>query len=55
MTEQELKELQERNHQRAQAAIEKLGTRYLCHPANHITKKKFKKELSRSKKLSLNV
>ena len=55
MTEQEIMELQERNAKRAQEAIKQLGEKYLCHPSNQITKKKFKKELARSKKLCLNV
>lgn len=52
MTDQELKELQERNRLRAQAAIAQMGTKYLCHPANQVTKRKFKQELKRSRKLS---
>lgn len=55
MTEQELKELQARNQERAQQMIQKMGTKYLCHPDNQITKRKFRQELKRSKKLALNV
>lgn len=55
MTDQELKELQERNLRRVQEAIQSMGEKYLCHPNNQITKRKFRQELKRSKKLSLNV
>jgi transposase-like protein len=55
MTDQELKELQERNQKRVQETIQKMGTKYLLHPANRITRKKFKRELLRLKKLYSNV
>jgi phage gp29-like protein len=54
MTEQEYKELQERNAQRAQQRIKELGEKYLCHPANQMTKAKFRKILRTSQKAQLN-
>lgn len=50
-----LKELQARNEALAKQMIEQMGTKYLCHPANHITKAKFKKALRKSKKVMRNV
>lgn len=34
--EKQLREVQERNAQRIQEAKERLGTKYLCHPDNHV-------------------
>lgn len=34
MTEQELQDLRKRNAERAAAAIEAMGTKYVCHPIN---------------------
>ena len=50
-----LKELQARNEARAKQMIEQMGTKYLCHPANFITKAKFKKVLRKSKKVMKHV
>lgn len=55
MKDETLKELQARNEARAKQMIEQMGTKYLCHPANFITKAKFKKALRKSKKAMLNV
>jgi DNA-binding transcriptional MocR family regulator len=54
MTEQEYKELQERNLIRARERIKEMGEKYLCHPANQMTKSKFRKILRTSKKAQLN-
>lgn len=54
MTDQELKELQERNLVRAKQLIEKMGSKYLCHPDNKVTKAKFKRVLKKSRKAQLN-
>lgn len=54
MTDQELVALQQRNEVRLAEAKEKLGAKYLLHPSNHITKRKFKQTLKRSKALQLN-
>ena len=43
MTEQEILELQQRNALRLEEAKQKLGTKYLLHPANRITKETFRK------------
>jgi hypothetical protein len=40
MSEQQLKELQARNYQRAQEMKKQLGEKYLLHPANKIQRKK---------------
>ena len=54
MTDQEILELRERNEQRLAIAKEQLGNKYLLHPSNQITKRKFKQTLKRSKALRLN-
>lgn len=54
MTELELVELRDRNEQRLAKAKEQLGNKYLLHPSNQITKRKFKQTLKRSKALQLN-
>jgi DNA-binding transcriptional MocR family regulator len=54
MTEQEYKELQERNLIRARERIKEMGEKYLCHPVNQMTKSKFRKILRTSKKAQLN-
>ncbi len=48
-------DLQERNKKRVLQKIEEMGKAYLCHPANRITKEKFRKELKRNKRLQNNV
>jgi len=50
-----LKELQARNEARVKQMIEQMGTKYLCHPANFITKAKFKKDLRKSKKKAMSM
>lgn len=54
MTDQELADLRERNELRLVKAKEQLGNKYLLHPANQITKRKFKQTLKRTKALQLN-
>lgn len=54
MTEQELKDLQERNKARVQATIAEMGDKWLLHPNNAVTKSKFKRLLKTSKKARLN-
>lgn len=54
MTEVAMQELQTRNEERLRQAKEKLGAKYLLHPSNQITKRKFKQTLKRSKALQLN-
>jgi hypothetical protein len=49
-----LQKLQERNAARLEEAKAKLGPKYLLHPSNQITKKKFKQTLKKSKALQLN-
>ena len=36
---QRMQEIQERNAQRLQEAKERLGTKYLLHPANHVKRR----------------
>lgn len=55
MNEQELLELRARNQVRLDEAIAKLGTKYLVHPDNRVTKQKFRRELKRNKRLMNNV
>jgi len=52
---EELKELQARNEARAKKMIEEMGTKYLCHPSNFVTKAKFRRVLRKSRKLLNNV
>lgn len=54
MTDQELVDLRERNELRLVKAKEQLGNKYLLHPSNQITKRKFKQTLKRSTALQLN-
>lgn len=54
MSDDELKALQERNEARARAMREAMGTKYLCHPTNRVTKAKWKAILRKSKKAQLN-
>jgi hypothetical protein len=54
MTDQEILELRERNAQRLIVAKEKMGDKYLLHPSNQVTKRKFKRTLKQSKALQLN-
>ena len=37
--ENQLGEIRERNAQRIQEAKERLGTKYLCHPVNHVKRR----------------
>lgn len=39
MSEQEYKDMQERNKIRLEEAKQKLGSKYLLHPSNFVTKK----------------
>lgn len=39
MTDEQLKELRQRNERRAAKARAALGTRWLCHPANRVQRK----------------
>lgn len=43
MTDEQYKELRERNAQRLEVAKEQLGEKYLCHPANFVTRESFAK------------
>lgn len=52
---QDLLELRKRNEERLRAAKEQLGTKYLLHPDNQITKKKFRRTLKTSKILQNNI
>lgn len=54
MTEQMIEELRQRNAIRLQEAKAKMGDKYLLHPSNQITKRKFRQTLKRSKALQLN-
>ncbi len=54
MNDEQMKALAERNMQRAKEAIKKMGTKYVCHPANKITKAKWKQTLRKSKRAMLN-
>lgn len=54
ITDNELMELRARNERRLAQAKEQLGNKYLLHPSNQITKRKFKQTLKRSKALQLN-
>ena len=55
LKDESLQELQARNELRAKQIIEQMGSKYLCHPSNFVTKAKFKKVLRKSKKAMLNV
>lgn len=44
--EDQLKQLNERNKQRAQAAIASMGQKYLCHPSNKVTRQKYQERLT---------
>lgn len=54
MTDELLDALTMRNAMRVKEAIEKMGNKYLLHPSNQITKRKFRQTLKRSKALQLN-
>lgn len=54
MTDQEIIELRQRNEERLRVAKEQMGDKYLLHPSNQITKRKFRQTLKRSKALQLN-
>lgn len=54
LTQKDYEELRARNEARVKKLIEEMGTKYLCHPENFITKKKVKsKKLCKSKKIGL--
>lgn len=50
ISDQDVADLVERNTMRLNAAKEKLGTKYLIHPSNQITKKVYKKKYKQSSK-----
>jgi len=50
MNAQELNELQQRNEERVKHAILELGSKYLLHPDNKVTKSKFKKLIAKQNK-----
>lgn len=54
MTEQELKELRERNAERVKQKIIELGAKWILHPDNAATKEKHKSILESNKKAQLN-
>lgn len=39
ITDEELRELSKRNLERAKKMIEKMGSKYLCHPMNRVRRK----------------
>lgn len=53
ITDQELDDLAARNEERLRAVKAKLGTKYLLHPDNQITKKKYRQELKKQRKVFL--
>lgn len=53
ITDQELNDLVTRNEERLRAVKAKLGTKYLLHPDNQITKKKYRQELKKQRKVFL--
>lgn len=48
MTDAQLQELQQRNLQRAKEKIAEMGSRYLCHPANRVTRQQHQSNLNRT-------
>lgn len=54
MTEQMIEELRQRNAIRLQEAKAKMGDKYLLHPSNQITKRKFRQTLKRLRQFQLN-
>ncbi len=53
ITDQELNDLITRNEERLRAVKAKLGKKYLLHPDNQITKKKYRQELKKQHKVFL--
>ena len=53
ITDQELNDLAARNEERLHTAKAKLGKKYLLHPDNQITKKKYRQELKKQRKVFL--
>tara|TARA_R110000868_G_scaffold142084_1_gene359186 strand:+ start:533 stop:700 length:168 start_codon:yes stop_codon:yes gene_type:complete len=50
MLDEQVKELQERNFMRTQEIIKQMGTKYLLHPANNVTRQKYKTSLRKAKR-----
>lgn len=50
MLDEQLKDLQERNFLRTQEIIKQMGTKYLLHPANNVTRQKYKSSLRKAKR-----
>ncbi len=53
ITDQELNDLVTRNEERLRNAKTQLGKKYLLHPDNQITKKKYRQELKKHRKVFL--
>lgn len=53
ITDQELNDLAARNEERLRNAKAQLGKKYLLHPDNQITKKKYRQELKKQRKVFL--
>jgi hypothetical protein len=53
ITDQELNDLAVRNEDRLRTVKAKLGKKYLLHPDNQITKKKYRQELKKPRKVFL--
>jgi hypothetical protein len=53
ITDQELNDLAVRNEDRLRTVKAKLGKKYLLHPDNQITKKKYRQELKKQRKVFL--
>lgn len=53
ITDQELNDLVTRNEERLRAVKANLGKKYLLHPDNQITKKKYRQELKKQLKVFL--
>jgi hypothetical protein len=50
MLDEQLKELQDRNFMRTQEIIKQMGTKYLLHPSNNVTRQKYKTSLRKAKR-----
>lgn len=55
ITDEELEELRRRNAARVEEAKQSMGTRYLLHPANQVTRKSFQKRIRQTRKNQVNV
>lgn len=53
VTDQELNDLAARNEERLRIAKTQLGKKYLLHPDNRITKKKYRQESKKRRKVFL--